>query len=97
MFQVELEFGNVGFCGGRKTKATGEKPAGENQHATNSTVQPAQLFSYVSLHALGIILDNNYYSFVLCRYLCGVDWCICSRYSQLDKKLLLLYNDSQFN
>ena len=26
-FQVELEFGNVGFCGGRKTGEPGEKPS----------------------------------------------------------------------
>ena len=26
-FQVELEFGNVGFCGGRKTGVPGEKPS----------------------------------------------------------------------
>ena len=25
--QVELEFGNVGFCGGRKTGVHGEKPS----------------------------------------------------------------------
>ena len=25
--QVELEFGNVGFCGGRKTRVPGEKPS----------------------------------------------------------------------
>ena len=26
--KVELDFGNVGFCGGRKTSITGEKPRG---------------------------------------------------------------------
>ena len=26
-FQVELEFGNVSFCGGRKTGVPGEKPS----------------------------------------------------------------------
>ena len=25
-FQIELEFGNVGFCGGRKTLVPGENP-----------------------------------------------------------------------
>ena len=38
-FQIELEFGNVGFCGGRKTGEPGEKPQSrdENQQQT----QPA--------------------------------------------------------
>jgi len=34
-----LEFGDVGFCGGRKTREPGEKPSelGENQQQTQST------------------------------------------------------------
>ena len=36
---VELEFGDAGFCGGRKTRAPGEKPSeqGENQQQTQPT------------------------------------------------------------
>ena len=37
-FQIELEFGNVGFCGGRKTREPGEKPSEERREpTTNST------------------------------------------------------------
>ena len=37
-FQVELEFGNVGFCGGRKTGVPGEKPLEQRREpTTNST------------------------------------------------------------
>ena len=37
-FQVELEFGNVGFCGGRKTGVPGEKPSEQGREPTaNST------------------------------------------------------------
>ena len=37
-FQVELEFGNVGFCGGRKTGVLGEKPSDQGREpTTNST------------------------------------------------------------
>ena len=37
-FQVELEFGNVGFCGGRKTGVPREKPSEqEREPTTNST------------------------------------------------------------
>ena len=36
--QVELEFGNVGFCGGRKTGVPGEKPSVQGREpTTNST------------------------------------------------------------
>ena len=36
--QVELEFGNVGFCGGRKTGVSGEKPSEKGREpTTNST------------------------------------------------------------
>ena len=37
--QIELEFRNVGFCGGRKTGDPGEKPLeqGENQQQTQLT------------------------------------------------------------
>ena len=37
--QVELEFGNVGFCGGRKTGVPGENPRSkdENQQQTQPT------------------------------------------------------------
>jgi len=36
---VKLEFGDVGFSGGRKTGEPGEKPSeqGENQQQTQST------------------------------------------------------------
>ena len=39
LFLVELEFGNVGFCGGRKTGVPGEKPRSrdENQQQTQPT------------------------------------------------------------
>ena len=37
-FQVELEFGNVGFCGGSKTGVPGEKPSEQGREpTTNST------------------------------------------------------------
>ena len=37
-FQIELEFGNVGFCGGRKTGEPGEKPSEQGREpTTNST------------------------------------------------------------
>ena len=38
-FQVELEFSNVGFCGGRKTGEPGKNPRsrGENQQQTQPT------------------------------------------------------------
>ena len=37
-FQVELEFGNVGFSGGRKTEVPGEKPSEQGREpTTNST------------------------------------------------------------
>ena len=37
-FQVKLEFGNVGFCGGRKTGALREKPLEQGrERTTNST------------------------------------------------------------
>jgi len=38
-FLVELEFGDVGFCGGRKTGEPGEKPLeeGKNQQQTQPT------------------------------------------------------------
>ena len=37
-FQVELEFRNVGFCGGRKTGVPGEKPLEQGREpTTNST------------------------------------------------------------
>ena len=37
-FQVELEFGNVGICGGRKTEEPGEKPSEQGREpTTNST------------------------------------------------------------
>jgi len=36
---IELEFGGVGFCGGRKSGEPGEKPSkqGENQQQTQLT------------------------------------------------------------
>ena len=38
-FQVELEFGNVGFCGGRKTGVREEKPSEhENQQQTQRSL-----------------------------------------------------------
>ena len=37
-FQIELEFGNVVFCGGRKTGEPGEKPSEQGREpTTNST------------------------------------------------------------
>ena len=38
-FKIELEFGSVDFCGGRKTGEPGEKPSeqGENQQQTQPT------------------------------------------------------------
>ena len=37
-FQVVLEFRNVGFCGGRKTREPGEKPLEQGREPTaNST------------------------------------------------------------
>ena len=35
LFQVELEFGNVGFCGGRKTGVSGEKPSEQGRELTH--------------------------------------------------------------
>ena len=38
-FQVKLELGNVGFCGGRKTGVPREKPSEQGQEpTTNSTL-----------------------------------------------------------
>ena len=39
LYQVELEFRNVGFCGGMKTGEPGEKPLeqGENEQQTQTT------------------------------------------------------------
>ena len=37
-FQIKLKFGNVGFCGGRKTGEPGEKPSEQGREpTTNST------------------------------------------------------------
>ena len=37
-FSVELKFGNIGFCGGRKTGELGEKPSEQGREpTTNST------------------------------------------------------------
>ena len=36
-FQVELEFGNVGFCGGRKTGVPGEKPSEQGREPTTKS------------------------------------------------------------
>ena len=35
-FQIELEFGNVGFCGGRKTREPGEKPSEQRREPTTN-------------------------------------------------------------
>ena len=35
-FQVELEFGNVGFCEGRKTGVPGEKPSEQGREPTKT-------------------------------------------------------------
>ena len=35
-FQVELEFRNVGFCGGRKTGEPGEKPSEQRREPTTN-------------------------------------------------------------
>ena len=39
-FQVELEFGNVGFCGGRKTGVLGEKPSEQGQEPITNSTEP---------------------------------------------------------
>ena len=36
-FQIELEFRNVGLCGGRKTGEPGAKPTEQRGEPTNST------------------------------------------------------------
>jgi hypothetical protein len=36
-FFVELEFGNVYFCGGRKTGEPGEKPLKQGRESTNNS------------------------------------------------------------
>ena len=38
-FQIELEFGNVGFCGQGKTRVPGEKPLGKRTR-TNNKLNP---------------------------------------------------------
>ena len=42
LLQIKLEFGDAGFCGGRKTGEPGEKPSerGENQQQTQITCPP---------------------------------------------------------
>ena len=36
-FRIDLEFENVGFCGGRKTGVPGENPRSKNQQQTQLT------------------------------------------------------------
>ena len=38
-FQIELEFGSVGFCGDGKTGESGEKPLGARKR-TNNKLNP---------------------------------------------------------
>ena len=38
-FQIELEFGSVGFCGEGKTRVPGEKPLGARER-TNNKLNP---------------------------------------------------------
>ena len=35
-FHIELEFGNAGFCGGRKTGVSREKPSGQRREPTTN-------------------------------------------------------------
>ena len=37
-FQVELEFENVGFCGGRKIGEPGEKPSEQGREQTTNSI-----------------------------------------------------------
>ena len=39
-FLVELEFSNVGFCGGRKTGEPGEKPLEQGREPTTNKLNP---------------------------------------------------------
>ena len=39
-FQVELEFGNVGFCGGRKTGVPREKPSEHGREPSSAVKTP---------------------------------------------------------
>ena len=39
-FQIELEFGSVGFCGEGKTGVSGEKPLGVTLGETQQQSQP---------------------------------------------------------
>ena len=36
-FQIELELGNVGFCGGRETRVPGEKPSEQGREPTTNS------------------------------------------------------------
>ena len=42
-FQVELEFGNVGFCGGRKTGVPGSKKTLGARTRTNDKLEATKL------------------------------------------------------
>ncbi len=37
-FPIELEFGSVGFCGGRKTGEPGEKPLEQEREPTTNSI-----------------------------------------------------------
>ena len=39
---VELEFGNVGFCEGRKTGVPGEKPSEQGREPTTNSTNDAE-------------------------------------------------------
>ena len=45
-FKVELEFRNVGFCGGRKTGVPGEKPSEQRREPTTTADRLAQLVEF---------------------------------------------------
>ena len=72
-FRIELEFGNVGFCGGRKTRVPGEKPSEQGREpTTNSThtwrhlrhSNPATLGGSKCFHHCAIPVPLN------CAYFC---------------------------
>ena len=47
VFQVNLEFGSVGFCGGSKAEERGKKPSGQGREPTlNKHVYALQLKDY---------------------------------------------------
>jgi len=67
-----LEFGNVGFCGGRKTRKPGEKPLeqGENQQQTQPTygtrpeLNPGHIGGKQRLSSLHHPCSSNYQKYM---------------------------------